>query len=375
MKIGIVSIHSAHNYGSVLQAYALQESLKKYSDEVDMINYRPNYLDCQYSIFSIKVYKRYKGIINKILHFVWRLIMIPGRLKKYNKFEKFIKNNMNTTKKYLNYDELCKEKLSYDIVFVGSDQIWNTDITEGFDKTFYLGFLDDKSRRASYAASIGRKKLDEKYIELYKEYINKFDNISLREKSSVPILQGVTDKKINVTLDPTLLLSKKEWTLLSNGSKLKLNDEKYIFVYILQDNKEFVKIVNAISEILNLKVYSMSKKKRFKNEKIFPNAGPEDFLKLCNNSQFVITNSFHGTVFSLIFEKNNCIVPHLNTGGRMIDLMDDVGLSDRVISEYTELNINKILTNIDYYKVNKKLEKYINESLSYIKGAIINEKK
>ena len=92
MKIGIVSIHSAHNYGSVLQAYALQESLKKYSDEVDMINYRPNYLDCQYSIFSIKVYKRYKGIINKILHFVWRLIMIPGRLKKYNKFEKFIKN-------------------------------------------------------------------------------------------------------------------------------------------------------------------------------------------------------------------------------------------------------------------------------------------
>ena len=91
MKIGIVSIHSAHNYGSVLQAYALQESLKKYSDEVDMINYRPNYLDCQYSIFSIKVYKRYKGIINKILHFVWRLIMISGRLKKYNKFDYLIK--------------------------------------------------------------------------------------------------------------------------------------------------------------------------------------------------------------------------------------------------------------------------------------------
>ena len=167
MKIGLVSIHAAHNYGSVLQAYALQEKLKEYSKKVEIINYRPNYFECQYKLCSVKVYKRYKGIKSKILHLGWRILKIKQRYIKYKKFEDFISSNYNLTKRYRTYNELNKEKFDHDVFFCGSDQIWNTDITEGFDKTYYLGFVDSNQIKASYAASLGRKTVDSKYKNEY----------------------------------------------------------------------------------------------------------------------------------------------------------------------------------------------------------------
>lgn len=374
MRVGIVSIHSAHNYGSLLQAYALQETLKKYSNDVQIINYRPKYLDCQYSMFSVQIYKKYHGLINKILHLGWRIIMVKKRYEKYVKFESFIKNEYNLTKKYTNFNDLCKDNLNYDVVFCGSDQIWNTDITEGFDKVFYLGFLNNDVKKASYAASIGRQEIDKRYYDNYKESINKFDYISIREESSEKLMRAITNKKININLDPTLLLEKEKWHSLISKSNIKLKGNDYIFVYILQDNSEFVKIVNKLSEVLNMRVISVSKKKRFKNETIYPNAGVEDFLFLCSNSKFVVTNSFHGTVFSIIFEKNNCIIPHLNTGNRMIDLMNSVGLSKRVIKEYNDLNVADIIKDVDYKSVNKKLSANRKKSFDYFKE-VLHEKK
>ena len=373
MKIGLISIHSAHNYGSVLQAYALQEILKKYSNNFELINYRPNYLDCQYNMFSIRVYKRFPGFINKIMHFGWRIIMFPGRLTKYKKFENFINNNMVLTHKYKKINQLRFQKLDYDIVFVGSDQVWNTDITEGFDKVFYLDFLNENVIRASYAASIGRNSLDKKYFLDYKNCLEKFDYISLREQSSVHLIAEFTKKDISVTLDPTLLLKKSKWELLIKNSLIKCESADYIFVYILEDNPEFTKIVNNISKLLGLKVLSISKKKRFNNEKIFPNAGPEDFLKLCYYSKFIISNSFHGTVFSIIFEKNNCIVPHLNTGGRMIDLMNICGLNERIIRTENDLNNIDLKKDVNYELVKEKLKVHKEYSKAYLEK-VINEK-
>jgi len=323
MKIGIISIHSAHNYGSVLQAYALQEELKKFSEDVKIINYRPNYFDTQYKMFSFRVYKRYKGILNKILHFGWRTLKIKSRYIKYKKFEDYIKSRYNLTDKYTSFEPLEKANFNFDAIFCGSDQIWNTDITEGFDKSYYLGFAKDETIKASYAASVGRKEIDNKYEEEYKKYIGRLDYIALREEASKEVIQKYTKKPITITVDPTLLLDKEKWDELANASKMNI-PYKYILVYILEENQEFVKIVNAISEYLGLKVISPSKKVRFKNEVIFPEVGPEDYVRLFKNSEFVITNSFHGTVFSLIYEKRNCIIPHKKTGARMCDLMEKV---------------------------------------------------
>ena len=362
MKIGILSIHSAHNYGSVLQAYALQEELKKFSDDVQIINYRPKYFEEKYKMFSLSIYSKYKGFFNKIIHFVWRLLMIKSRYDKYRKFEDYIKNRYNLTKKYSTYKELEKEKFDYEVVFCGSDQIWNTDITEGFDKTYYLGFCNDDTKKASYAASVGRKEIDIKYEEEYKKYISRLDYIALREESSKGIIQKYTNKPITITIDPTLLHDKNKWNEIASGSNLKIND-KYILVYILEDNEEFVKIVNLISEKLNLRVISLSKKKRFKNETIFPNAGPEDFVNLFKNADFVITNSFHGTVFSLIYEKKK-------TSARMCDLMKKVGLEDRIIRNCSELKLSDINRDIDYELVNKKIREERVKAEEYIRNVL-----
>ena len=290
MKIGLVSIHAAHNYGSVLQAYALQEKLKEYSKKVEIINYRPNYFECQYKLCSVKVYKRYKGIKSKILHLGWRILKIKQRYIKYKKFEDFISSNYNLTKRYRTYNELNKEKFDHDVFFCGSDQIWNTDITEGFDKTYYLGFVDSNQIKASYAASLGRKTVDSKYKNEYIEYLNRLDYISLRESSAQSEIAKFTDKPISISIDPTLLMNKTFWAKSANKSKIEI-PYPYIFVYILEENDEFVKMVNSISEYMGIKVVSVSKKKRFKNESIIIDAGPYDFLKLFKDAELVITNS------------------------------------------------------------------------------------
>jgi len=369
MKIGIITIHSAHNYGSVLQAYALQEELKKFSNDVEVINYRPKYFEEKYKMFSIGIYSNYKGVVNKVIHFAWRILMIKCRYTKYKKFENYIKNRYNLTKRYSTYEELENEKFDYNVVFCGSDQIWNTDITEGFDKSFYLGFCDDKVKKASYAASVARKEIDYKYEEEYKKYISRLEHVALREESSRDIIQKYTEKPVMVTVDPTLLHNKEKWDEIAQESNLKIKD-KYILVYVLEDNEQMVKIVNAISEYLGVQVISLSKKKRFNNETIFSNAGPEDFVNLFKNAEFVITNSFHGTIFSLIYEKKNCIIPHKTRGARMCDLMKKVGLEKRVITNYDELNLEEINKDIDYNLVNKKIEEEREKAEEYIRNVL-----
>lgn len=373
MKIGIVSIHSAHNYGSVLQAYALQKELLKFTSDVTMINYRPHYLEKLYQLFSISIYKEYNGLWNKLIHLGYRIVRFNNRYQKYKKFEQFIESNNHLTKRYTNDDELKEEKDKYDIIFCGSDQIWNTDITNGFDKAYYLAFTGEKTVRASYAASIGRDKIDPRFEKNYHQYIKQFDFISLREKSSKNVIKEYTHKHISVNIDPTLLLEKKDWLKLCKESKMNIS-YSYLLVYILEENQEMIKIVDQISQYLKLPVISISKKKRFKNERNFSSAGPFDFLKLVSQAEFVVTNSFHGTVFSLLFEKKNCVIPHQRTGNRMIDLMATVGLTNRVIRKVSLLNINEITKEIDYDKVKKKIdqqriksEEYIREVVNYAK--------
>ena len=369
MKIGIISIHSAHNYGSVLQAYALQEELKKFSDEVEIINYRPDYLEEQYQMFSLRIYRRYKGFLNKLLHLAWRITMLIPRYTKYKKFENYIKMRYNLTRRYSTYEQLENAKLPYDVLICGSDQIWNTDITEGFDKTYYLGFADEKIVKASYAASIGKKQIDTKYEKEYQEYLPKLDHIALREEASKKMIEKYTDKPIAITIDPTLLHTKKEWDVLADTSKLEVV-YPYLLVYILEENQEFVKIVNELSQYLKLKVVSLSKKKRFKNETIFPNAGPEDFVKLFKNAEFVITNSFHGTAFSIIYQKRNCIIPHQEKGERMCHLMRIVGLENRIIRSCEELKLAEITKEINYEEVTKRLNSEIQNAENYIRNVL-----
>lgn len=372
MKIGIISIHSAHNFGSVLQAYALQEKIKKLGNKVQIINYRPNYIDAEYKLFSIEYYKKHKGIKNKILRLIFRILTIKSRIKKYQKFENFIKENMDTTKVFSSYKELINYNFDFDVVICGSDQIWNTKITKGIDKTYFLDFINKNILKVAYAPSIGNNKIDKKYIKEFKNKINSFDFLSVREKSTSDFLKKYTNKKINSVLDPTLLLEKKEWDRFIKKSSIKLPN-KYVLVYMLEYNNKFKDIVLKISNYLNITVISINKRKYFNKEKLFSNIGPEDFLKLFKNAEMIITNSFHGTAFSIIFEKRICIIPNENSGMRLIDLSNKLGFEKNVITNEKELILPKITKEPNYKKINDNIkkqkeisEKFINDVMSSI---------
>ena len=370
MKIGLVSIHSAHNYGSVLQAYALQETLKKYSSDVTIIDYRPKYFEKMYKIFSFSIYRDYKGVPSKIIHFFWRTLFLYGRIKKANVFKRFMKENYCLTQRFNDYGSLKTLSKDFDIVFVGSDQVWNTDITEGFDKAYYLGFVDDKTIKASYAASIARPEIDQKYLGEYKKYLSRFDGLSVREEAGKKELEKYLDQKIEVSIDPTLLVKKAVWDSLAAKSKLKITSKKYILTYILEDNPELTKTVNYLSEKLNLPVLSVAKIKRFKRETIFKDAGPEDFLKLFKNAEVVVTNSFHGTVFSVLYEKRNFIVPHLKTSSRMINLLKTLHLEERIIDKFDPEKIDTLLGPPDFSTVQIYLNQEVLKSYNYLSSII-----
>ncbi|MBO7657077.1 polysaccharide pyruvyl transferase family protein [Candidatus Saccharibacteria bacterium] len=371
MKVGLISIHSAHNYGSVLQAYALQEFLKKELGDVEIIDYRPEYFEKMYKIFSFKIYKDFHGFFNKMLHLGWRILNLQARLRKKHKFDDFIRNNyIMTSKRYSKCEELKELGLKYDVVFVGSDQVWNTGITEGFDGAYYLNFVSSNTVKASYAASIARSEIEKRYLNDYKQAVNAFDAISVREESGRKILKKILSKKISVNIDPTFLIDKKDWDNILQESSLNLSQEPYIFTYVLQENKELVKVVNAISENMGMRVVSIAKKKRYKNETVISDAGPEDFLYLIKNSTFVVTNSFHGAAFSAIYRKPCCVIPHLETGSRMVDLYNRLGLSKRILYRADNLRLAELLDTSDYSNLTTILEDEYNKSHSFVRDVL-----
>ena len=369
MKIKLLSIHSAHNYGSVLQAYALLNILKRYDKNVEIIDYRPQYFQCQYDLFSLNFYKQHKSVLKKTFYFVYRIVFIYQRYIKYKKFNNFINQNMNLSlDKYKTFEEINNGKIEADVFICGSDQIWNTDLTNGFDKSYFLDFVKS-GKRVSYAASIGRGSIDKKYLNKYVETLKKFYAVSIREETNLKELKQYGIDNIKVVLDPTLLLDIQNYKMILQNSRLNIK-ERFILVYRLEDTKEFNDIVHFVQSYLNLKIISLNKKRSYKNEKNLTTCGPEDFLYLFNRADFIITNSFHGTVFSILFEKRNIIVPNTIKPYRMIDLMKKLEISERIITNKTEITEHLLNEFPDYQTANELLRLEKEKSIRFLEKAL-----
>ena len=289
--------------------------------------------------------------------------------KRFHNFDHFLKTNLILTESMTEYD-IKNKFFDFNVIITGSDQVWNPQITNGLSDIYTLNFGKDNIKRISYAASLGNNKIDKKMQEEYKNKISKLDYISVREESCAKALKKIIkDKKISVVLDPTLLLSRNDWDkIASEGIKEK---NKYILAYIVEKNPEQVKIVDKISELTGLKVVHFEKIGHYKN--ILKSAytyGPESFVSLIKNAEYVITTSFHATVFSIIFNKKFWVVPHKTTGSRVTDLLAKLDISDRVVNTLEEFNKKDYNEEIDYNKVNKILEEEREKSIKWLKDAI-----
>ena len=368
MKISTITFHGAHNFGSVLQAYALQntvESLcknKGVACEYEIINYR-TYL--QKNIYALLPrVKNFSSLIKRLM----RLPYLHAYKEKYKKFEDFINFTLNTGKEVSSIEEIKESYKDVDVYLSGSDQIWNVR-SRDFSSVYYLPF--ESGKKISYAVSFGPIKIDwNKYNkEEISQNLENFDAISVREEGSADNVEQLIGVRPQVHVDPTMLLSADEWRELSSGVTYK--DGKYILLYCLEPSKTQLKMAKQISKKLKLPVVITkynNKNDYFNGFKKLYWTGPKDFISLIDNASLVLTSSFHGTAFSLIFNKKFYALDVM-LDNRISCILNRTGLQGRSIESAEQLNkIN--LDDIDFTNANKFLLQEKEKSKNYLSLAL-----
>lgn len=346
MKIGILTFHSAMNYGAVLQSVALQKKIRSMIKDCEIINYECNKFRKIYSVF----YRANSGIKGTIS----MLMYLPSRIIKYRKFNLFRAGKLLLSPKKYDVNNKNEMKNDFDIIIVGSDQVWNPIQTDN-DLTYLLDFANGNDVVCvSYAASLGTAELTEENKKIFLRELKKFKYISVREKSSLELLKPCTEKKIELVCDPVFLISREEWIKdfnLKHSAK-----SKYIFTYCLHERSMYG-ISEKICRKYKLKnvIAPDSVFVRTKGKKITA-MGIRELLMLIYNSECVVTDSFHVLAMSLILQKKVKVVlkrTYKELNGRLVDLAEKFGIenimeenieipdinfdaADRVIKEYRE---------------------------------------
>lgn len=370
MRIKTITCHDVYNVGASLQAYALSSYLQRLGHDVEIINYKPDYLSRHYNLTCVGNSRYDKPVLKQL----YLLLKLPGRLKaKYSRRKKeydyFTSNYLLCTKeKYQSNDELKQNPPIADVYFAGSDQIWNTVFNNGKDPAFYLDFVPEGCVKASYAASFATDDIDEKWKPKIVAWISKINYISVREKSGIDILNKLGIKGHIQVLDPVFLLNRIEWEQIEKGV---VGSDRYILVYDFDRNESLKLFAKKIARELNCKIYSVLSCD-YAN-KCFDQEGPQAFINLIHNAEFVISNSFHATAFSIIYQKQFVVFERnekINT--RMRDLLDMFNLKNRLIKSIDELTEDII---IEYALVNMELSYYIKKSKEYIACVLERGKK
>lgn len=368
MIIKTITCHDVYNHGATLQAYALMEYLHDQGHDVEIIDYKPDYLSKRYTIFLIGDNWKNKNIIVKISYLLFKF---PSRLiasKAKIPFILFKKKHMRITmQRYKNFEELKYLPPKADAYIAGSDQIWNTIYENGRDPAFYLDFAPAGSRKISYAASFASQQIVPEYKTFVKSMVENFDFISVRETSGISILKSLGIDKGYHVLDPVFLLTKAHW---DNMARIKFKD-KYILVYDFETNPAIKNIVEKIAKKNKLKIYAVNNYGRtLYADKDYFECGPNTFLSLIKNADIIISNSFHATAFSIIFEKDFYVFDRIghDINTRMRDLLSICGLDNRLIQKESDFNPNA--TSLDFINVRNKMAEHIKISKNFLEHAL-----
>lgn len=375
-KVGIITFHKSLNYGSALQAWALSNYISKLGYDVKIVDYTPNNYREYYDLFWKPTSVRY--IKSDLLHTIW----LPFLLRRKKGFSDFSDRYLPLSeKKYASGDDLTDFVSDQDIMICGSDQIWNTKAID-FNLDYVLYNYHCK-RKVSYAPSIGDSILDEsKDAELIKNSLKEFDFLSAREQSGASNIEAFLGHRVNVetVLDPTLLHNASDYKKLAFKKRMK---KPYIFFYSVWYASTAVEAAIALSQKYDLPVYTMMSGRG--NSYLLKNmstiklprydCGPSGFLSMIKNAKYVITDSFHGTAFSVIFEKKFVAINNAKSDGtlqndeRIRNLLGLLGLTSHYIpcNEVRDFDLNQ---NVDYSVVNKKRLDAVEKSKAYIKRAL-----
>lgn len=356
MKVGILTLHRSGNYGATLQAYALREAINRNAmGEADIINY------CCDSV-KVKIDRRFlkkAGVFRTAVACVEKLYYHPR-----------MKGAMAFVNSYAGERELTREELpalndAYDIFLSGSDQIWNPDIQQG-DHSYLLDFVTDDHKKRSYGSSFGKSALAPEYVDTYRALLARYEKITVRERTGAALVQELLGRDVPLVLDPALLLTPAQWEELLPAPIAK---KPYIFTYQMAHSARIAKAAGAARRALGGKVIFVP----------FPIGGacrcrptlglsPTEWLRAIHDASFVVTDSFHGAVFAILFGRPFYYVITSDTVrarlSRLETLLETLGLSDRLVEDVAQCDFSRP---IDYAAVHTRLAAARERSLAILK--------
>lgn len=367
MRIGILTFHYAHNYGAVLQAYALREYLRINGNSVKILDYRNKAIESEYLgdlpyRYSLKdlVHVRLlpKWISSrkdvKAAQPYWR-----RRCESFNSFiDRYILEGEENR-----LDAEGVQKSDCDVFIVGSDQVWNQYLERGIDSVYFLDF-DTKAKKIFYATSNGYDHIPQESMEYYKRVLDSSTFVGTREKSLAEQINLHCDTNARFVIDPSLLLDADSYNLLASSS---VSEKRYVMAYFISEDKHTQLIAEFIARTLGLELIEFHNfyRRDLKDHIQFTDKSPSEFLTYIKNAEFVVTNSFHGTAFSIIYQKNFYSV--FDKDVRKGDLLSSLGLESRHIFNACDVDLNE---EIDYSAVKRKLESLRQDSESFLLDAL-----
>lgn len=373
--IGLDTGHLVYNYGTKLQAYAMQTLLEQNGERCEIIQWHKR----NFGIFN-RVVDQYKVLKKIYLGFGKRMKYWPKVMERYKKFDDF-NSKFHIHKYYGDLDEMKECVSKYSHVFCGSDQAW---LPSNVEKHWYtLEFCNSNQVRAAYAPSFGVDRIEDSKLNAYKQFLSLFDYLSVREISGQKIIKKILEKDVPVVLAPTLLLERNYWDRLLKEATVCIPKQPYCFCYFLGNNKKHRESVKHLSQhkdykIVNLQHFSgfCEADVDFADENLYA-VSPQDFIALIANADYVCTDSFHCTAFSIQYEKNFTVFHRFekkdknSTNTRLYSLLEQLNLGTRIIDDGQDIIPNAV----DYSICNNLLEKQRVISSEYLQEALRARKK
>ena len=372
MKIGLLSPYFSHNYGTVLQAFALENYLKSKGHKCEYIQYClfKNFFEKLFFIvlhplYLFKYYKNKKQN-SKALKYAYLSTEDYSQILVKNK--RFCEQFITISPRRSSYFNAKGLNSDYELFIVGSDQTWSPEIIYNYS-VFFLPFVESSAKKASYACSFGTSNIDFQYKKFLRKSLSSFKYVSCRDKKNADMLTSLLQKTVTNVIDPTLLLNKEDW---SKFMKTVDMPPKYILCYILGEKQCITEYANKIAKEKGLPVYHiLTRPCHENNPNVLKGIGCQEFLYLIANCELLVTDSFHGTIFSINFQKNfvsfDKYVGASYDNGRLADVLKEFNLLDHYHID-TDFSYP---SEIDYNKINSILETKRKDSIQYLQKVLL----
>lgn len=375
-EIALITVNRTLNYGTMLQMYACKEVFKILGYHTTVIDY---YRDNDYRIEDFRsiisyANKRvsmanYKGS-KRIVAFAKSLVSYKDTRQFFLICNNFIDSYIEMSRPFYSYEDLKYHPIHADVYCAGSDQIWNTDYNGKIDPSYFLAFVNDTTYKMSFASSIGKDSLSSHEKSEFRRYLGGFKALSVREVLAQTILQdiGLTAATL---LDPTLIIDYNTWLSLASP---RIVDEPYLLIYKLKGNDLIDRIAFSIAREKKLKIiriaFSHQRQHLHENEEVVTLPPIPDFLSYIAHADYIVTNSFHGTCFSINFQKQFSAVPRENYNSRIVNILTNLDLSNRLCG--TIEKVDSQMEKIEYSRVVEELTQKRSECMTWLSNALPN---